>query len=871
MDNAIILIVSLMICWIVFVNTYATSLDDAIVIHISEDMIVDPTTTTTTILSIPTEAILHETHPRLLFNDISDCVGFDKQSSTPWSTYKSSIESSALVNYVAMDYLLNANQADLDNVTNTLLASDYTSMVSGTYVSHCKRLIRECLAYDYIQANLSEINDTNIRISLGNSIALAYDKMDDAPGSAFRFVDEIAPCYPALHVCGEALYNYTNASLASTPADWRATGTTDMYVNDSIHPTLCPYGAMECGTWEDGSDGLGGGYKNYYTMNIITSMYVFNFVNQTNITSVYNTAYKWITAPIWQMFPNGYEPSWITTAHTKHGYINALFGLVFNENRSYLYDLYERSAADNKLPNTRTWNDVDTTLLFCTRPNMTDVARTNPSWTSLLDKPAPYNIFRDSWNESSDWLALSAYNETTQSNRNEEFAVQLAFDYYGKGDNIFADSGEVKGVTAWTSYGPAGAYGHNILGYGNSTDRVAAGVCRTLDLGTLDTPANRRNYMMDDTFEFVEADMVVTQTQRADASQYDIGGNHTVANEKTTVLQDKLKHTRMILSPEGGFIVIDRVNNTLTRVMEQILHLNSFLADGISVSDNLAANVSGNLTIEGTSIDWKGQTWAEKVIITEGSEFTWNTSGMYNGQVTTQGYILPTGNMSVRRFWIRTGGYDNSAEINHPVLASSNLSTGNYTGIMGFNTREDTDEDWIYTMENVVTASGEAMSVTNGTFKYTVSNTDGVLGTFADSSTDAQVGFIYNTSITDIDYLWAWNVSVYNWTDNEIMTTNHTVDYAYINRINNTNTTWLIKAVGVTNVTLGGLESNTWKAYYVNGTEIAVADDSTQISFNINTDGIVSGFITGTPIVVLSVESGITFDRITMDGVRYNA
>jgi len=92
-------------------------------------------------------------------------------------------------------------------------------------------------AYDNVQRNLSESDDTLIRSRIANFSDALWKNQADHDGGGIDSVDYHFKCYPAIAVAGYALSDYNKTTpYGSTPANWTHM-VVDFLQNDSRHPS----------------------------------------------------------------------------------------------------------------------------------------------------------------------------------------------------------------------------------------------------------------------------------------------------------------------------------------------------------------------------------------------------------------------------------------------------------------------------------------------------------------------------------------------------------------------------------------------------------------------------------------------------------
>ena len=166
---------------------------------------------------------------------------------------------------------------------------------------------------------------------------------------------------------------------------------------------------------------------------------------------------------------------------------------------------------------------------------------------------------------------------------------------------------------------------------------------------------------------------------------------------------------------------------------------------------SVTGNVLGNLSINGDSYDWLSPiSNAENIVISDstGNAILWNTSNVYNQSLQTQIFSIPDSNISVEKLFTRVGGYDTLSEVDHPIVRFklSSYSSKLYR-ISVINTRyTDTEPEFTYSDIGLTNGTGNALTITNGTWTDTVHFGNKSLVSFGNFKSDANYSWNRNNS-----------------------------------------------------------------------------------------------------------------------------
>lgn len=704
-------------------------------------------------------------HPFLLFHDIKETPGYQHGDSDPWKTWEQSVLNSA----------------------NASLSTDFSSRWSGDYVSvrageasdlalayqitgnasyagkareallnmglgdapdaqkNMSQLLGYCLAYDWAQPYLSQGDDAAIR----DGLALLADKAylglnyNNTRRSLIKTVDYHLQWYPIVGIAGVTLSDYTNPnniSLTSGPYEWQQAGTTDLFVNDSLHNYKKSLVSFQ---WDGEGNDLLGSYKMYYIDDLMWWSQIYTHYYGQNFFSTYPAARDLVMSDVLLSLPDGYSNDFVTNGNVLYTYLGA-FGNLLSDSDREVMQYYLGSVDEGLLPYSRTLVSLDAAgpgLLYSTYQDYSGLSPLAPYRTNLLSKNSSYQILRGSWNSDSEWLGLITYDTNTLSNRNNAHHDQLSFEYYGHGDLLLADAGENRLVLD-KNYGafesshntialedPDNAFG--VSPWSNSTAR---GIFKGSDEG-LATPANVGSIIETPWMEAVDSSVRVTKVVK--------DGQYT-----SMPLSSNISYERCILFPENDyFIVIDRMEGS-----EPWIYRNVFRPSSLNIvptsddngdkayTEEEIGHVVGNLTVGNQSSQWLYQPY--KAEITSGmvtSHVTWSTKNPYGKNVELLIYTVPSSQVLTGKYVGRVGGYNAPNEVYSPdVIFRSEPRESLYRATVLLSKYTSEPQKIPRTLD--VSGNGNAMAIDSQRHTDYVYTGKGN-ASFGDFSTDANILF----------------------------------------------------------------------------------------------------------------------------------
>jgi hypothetical protein len=603
-------------------------------------------------------------------------------------------------------------------------------------------LLHYCLAYDWVQHALDPDTDRKIRDRLAALADIVYGELnaDDTDRYSISFVDHHGQAYPILGIAGVVLCDYVNPGgqpLASDPEEWRRVGTDYLFVNDPLHAYGRPLIDFEVDA--EGHDLLGS-YKNYYIDDMVIWAQVYTRFYGNNFFSAYPVAQKLLTAEVWDSLPNRYSANFVTNGNQKWYYSRGIASLLDPANLSYILkhdDIIEKSG-ELEYSKTPYHLNYDTQLpesvLYCVYGDYSSVPREDPVDTSRLSLDSAYQVFRESWDKDSDWLAMITFgkNIPTYTYRNTQHHDQMSFEYYAKGDLLLADAGEDRQST--NNYKGAYEVHHNTIAIENPrkaysiakwSGSPARGIFKGTKMGW-ETTADVWLASQDPWMEAVGARAAIR----------DLIGS---SSGSSTSLSSPIAYGRLILYPEKDyFIVLDRLEGEETWAYRNIFRPSSL---SITPSGKSIGHVNGDLSIGGEPYDWLSLSYKKEYSTgIQTNSIGWSTTNPYGKAVNMEIFTVPASDVLVMKNIGRVGGYDEENEVYNPVVyfrsgPSADLyrATVLLTGYAGEGRKVPSVVP--------VNGSGNALKISSGSFEdyvYTGAGTS----SFASFITDADAAYI---------------------------------------------------------------------------------------------------------------------------------
>lgn len=657
-------------------------------------------------------------YPCLFFDNITEVPGYIYSGSTPWSSWLASMKAGYSTNnsqYAALLYLVTGNTTYrnysiswLNNFTRTP-GDGYNDPSPGMGVVRANELHKIIKTYDWIHDELNDSEEITAREKIAElADQVFYDLNHTSTGNSpttISPVDNHLKMYPVVAMAGYLLSDYYNNSLdhGSTPEEWIKAGGDYLWDNDTLH-TRNYVAMMRYEIDNEGHEYLPS-YQNYYDFYMLALFRAYELFYNSNITEDYPLAKKWVIQAVRYYLPNGYDTGYTTGGGTK--FLNTRHFVRFLEdaNKTELWRFYNRINADNTLPyDYEIFIPIsgEYDIPFITYPNLTGTSQTDPSFYSVFNANASVQIFRESWDNTSNYLGFYTFNDTLPAARVVESFDQLHIDYYSKGDYLMGDSGEVKYMLPL--YSPLNGKGHNVLMLSNNDTSNVGSVYKGGGQWDLRIPAGLTTSLINVSMDYAESEVDWDEIDKCDNTGDTLGSSITLDNP--------IKWRRGVLFPNREyFIVLDTVNNSNARNIYSLFHFTSLNAN--LTNDTQNGSVHGNLSVAGNKINWLSQAYNVEVNITSTSEIEWNTTAPATGLSTnTQLYSLPVAEVSVMKFWTRMGGQMKSAEVFHPLVRFKTINTSSaYTRITAFGTNMNL---------SFINISDTKLQITNGTWTDTI-------------------------------------------------------------------------------------------------------------------------------------------------------
>jgi hypothetical protein len=685
-------------------------------------------------------------HPNLLFSDITEVPGYQYSSTAPWSTWKTVILRSAdaslardfsnpnwathnRVSYrsgFAMDlglaYQITKDQKYFNKARQALLNLDVGDVPYD--MDRAASVSGYALAYDWVQPALTPADDKHIRDKLAILADRAYHDLngDGAKKNYVSFADYHGQAYPSVAIAGLALEDYTNPNnipVRSGPKDWVKAGTEYLFVNDKLHTYNRPL--ISYGFDETSGKHLLGSYKTYVISDLLWWFQVYSHYYDRNIFDDYPVAKKIATSELWETMPNGYMNNYGTGGNTLETYQRGILSLLNDQEKGEVLKYLDQTKGNKLLPYSRENDLASTKLLFCVFDNYDSINREKPGWTSRLDKDAIYQVFREGWQEDSDWLSLITFDVQTNSNRDSAHHDQLSLEYYGKGDLLLADAGETKYVLDHY-YGQYGIHHNSIaiedprtpFAKSSWADSVARGVYKG-NSGGMSTPATVDTVIQAPWMEAVAASATICDVIDADWST-------------SARLTSPIHYTRTVLYPGNDyFVIIDRLKSDQEWIYRNVLRPSSLKITPTLDKDgdrkyveSEIGHVEGSLSINGEAYDWLSLPYKHETNTNmKTNSINWETSNPYNRQVLLKIFSVPSSEIIITKHVGRIAGYGAPSEVFTPIVylrSNPAKELSRITVLMsGYLNEEQNRAD-----ELLVTGSGNAMQINSAANRDTI-------------------------------------------------------------------------------------------------------------------------------------------------------
>ncbi|MCK4270775.1 MAG: hypothetical protein KAW93_09880, partial [Methanogenium sp.] len=747
-------------------------------------------------------------HPSLLFNDISEVPGYQYRTESPWNSWEYSLLRSAN-SYISRDFsdpewssynkissrasfardLGFAYQITKDEIyaEKTREALLNIGLGDQSPLSRSSAVRDYALAYDWVQPYLNEMDDQIIRNKYAVLADTVYFELNSNGENKdyVDFSDYHGQAYPSLGVAGLVLGDFTNPDnipIQSTPDDWVKVGTDYLFVNDELHSYNRPMIAF--GFDEASGKNYLGAYKAYVIDDFLWWFQIYSHYYERNIFDDYPVSKKIVTSEIWETLPNGYMNNYATSGNTLEIYQRGILNLLDDNEKGIVLNYLEKTEGNDILPYSSAKNRMPYIYLYLEYDKYDNIVSNPPSYTNHLNQDATYQVFRENWEEDSDWLSLVTFNGQTHSNRDTAHHDQLSIEYYGEGDLLLADAGEDKNVL--DKYYGKYAFHHNSIAI--EDPRSPYPVSEWAD------SESRGPYKgnVDGVTALVTVEYIVETT---DMDILGAKGTFDKVIGDTSFypysLSSPIDYTRTIIHNENDyFVIFDRLTGD-----EEWMYRNVFRPASLNIAptedlnnDGLysefeTGHVNGNLEIGGTPYNWLSlpyKTETDTGIKT--NSVIWDTTNSYGNNVHLNIFSVPASEVLLTKQVGRIAGYNHQSEVFSPILYLKEEPAKNLYRITALLSDYASEEQKVAEVIEV-NGSGNALRVTTSNGQdYFYSGDAG--SAFDKFETDADIVYVrqtegtsdFRTTIIKGSYLNAEGLPLVELSGIDIATINHEAD-----------------------------------------------------------------------------------------------
>ena len=733
-------------------------------------------------------------HPFALFGNISETPGYiyNSNGTAPYTNWHNSIifygkyygldydfcnqslsakDKAWRARGLAESYLLEYNVTVADKAVEALYCINVSAFSDNDRFMGFA-LIDYALAFDWMHEYIIEHNET-IYYSIRDKIAHLADECYKGIPTHTNAHDKTILA-SACGIASIVLKDY-DSDYSSTPDDWFTAGTTWLFINDSV-------GNRAILNYYNNRDGLSelGGYKGYWIDALWKWANVYNY--QYKNVSEFAILKNIFNEVLWIILPNGESPSQNTRDNLLDGDLDYSFYILetipLSEARQH-FRIIDNYIGKEMCEGTNIkWFCY---LLY----DMYKYSPSSPNWTTYIPpnkSTSEFAIFRKDWSNTSSYLFFKFFNFPVDSNRAMTHHDSMSFDYYDKGDYLLIDSGEVKHREY--GYGPVYGKGHNTIMISDGMNSNPGAPTKGLSsLADFENPAYLQEFLIDDLFGFVEAE-IPNWTKIEET--LDTGEQNGVS---AITLSDPVKWRRAILFPNKEyFIVLDYLNNSQQRLIYNLFHLGSFRHSETNSTFN--GSVYGNLSVEGEKVDWVSQTYNEEVNIANGSELKWNTTNINDKKIQMHLYSIPESEISVEKFFARLGKDRLEDEVDHPLVRFKLNTSEPLYRIAAFYTRYTNETEWTFTNLSLTGGQGNALKISNGSWVDWIVHANGSYVTADKVKTDGTYAWVRNDTGKKFFMRSGKNLT---FSDVRYFSSNDTVEYMLMN-ISGKNATITISA-----------------------------------------------------------------------------
>ena len=485
------------------------------------------------------------------------------------------------------------------------------------------------------------------------------------------FPDYHGQAYPNVGVGGFALADFTNPDnipMQSNPDDWISVGTEFLFVNDELHSYNRPL--ISFGFDEESGKNYMGYYKGYVIDDLIWLCQVYSNYYGHSIFEDYPVSKNILTSEIWETLPNGYMNNHVTSGNTLETYHKGVLNLFDDSEKGMVLNYIEKTEGKDILPYSSEYERMSNMYWYLVFDKYDNISPNPPTWTNHLNYDSTYQVFRESWEEDSDWLSLITFDGETTSNRDTAHHDQLSIEYYGSGDLLLADAGEDKYVLDKT-YGAYASH-HNGIALENPrssypvsewADSESRGVFNG-NSGGIATPVIIENIVETPWIDILNAKETINE----------VVGDMWASSYH---LSSPIEYSRVIIYPFNDyFILIDKfhggeewIYRSIFRPTSQTIIPTLDLNGDNKYSESEIGHVVGDLKIDGLFYNWLKLPYKEETetdIITD--NILWSVTSPYGNDVVLNLFSAPASEIIITKHVGRIAGYGYKSEVFSPIV-----------------------------------------------------------------------------------------------------------------------------------------------------------------------------------------------------------